>query len=142
MLCHQGSHLILLPPCGVSSFIAPSFQTETLHFREARPLVRALFLVTTEPDFIESCFYCFKLLSFQISGTRPQKSGPSLCRLSLKNSNQDACNLKKQLTKRKMVRSPFPYVTTAWSRKAQGRVSTGSRLLMNHLFLDSWGNLA
>lgn len=57
-------------------------------------MVRAPFLVITEPDFIESCLYCFKLLSFQISGSRPQNSGPSLGCLPLKNSNQDACNLK------------------------------------------------
>lgn len=108
MLRHRGSHLILLPPCGVSSIIAPSFLTETLRFREARPLVRAPFLVITEPYFIESYLYCSKLLSFQISGSRPQKSGPSLGCLPLKHSNQDACNLKKQLMKRKMVQTPFP----------------------------------
>lgn len=108
MLPHRGSHLILLPPCGVSSIIAPSFLTETLCFREARPLVRAPFLVITEPDFVKSYLYCFKLLSFQISGSRPQKSGPSFGCLPLKHSNQEAGNLKKQLMKRKMVQTPFP----------------------------------
>lgn len=69
---------MLLSTLGISSTIIPNFQIETLHFGEIRLLLRVPLLAMIELDSIQSFFYCFQLLSLQVSGPTGLESGSSL----------------------------------------------------------------
>lgn len=126
MLSHRGSHLILLPPRGGQFYYCPSFLTETLCFRRLAQWSGPRF-GNYRTRFYQVLFILLQaalLPDFWVQTSELQ--GPSLGCLPLKNSNQDACNLKNNWWRKdgsNPVSQHFwlnPCVTTAWATKSPG----------------------